>query len=107
MEFGDWLFHKLTFMCVDTENCKNEEETFVVIYNTKSLYVLLHNLCKIENVIKNVHETVWYAINIASNCNDILELINNDFGVSTILLSKEEHLKLNILKRMSDFYTIC
>lgn len=66
--------------------------------NLYRLYMFLHNLRKINKVKNNVNELVWHAINIARNCNDIIDLADNDFGVSDTLLSKEERLKLKILK---------
>lgn len=80
------------------EFCKKYAVNDINDRNLYRLYMFLHNLCKIENVTKNVNDIVWDAINIARNCMDILELADNDFGISTILLSKEERLKLNILK---------
>lgn len=62
--------------------------------NLYRLYMFLHNLRKAGNV----NGLVGDAIKIARSCIDILNLVDNNFDVSTKLLSKEEELKLTILK---------
>lgn len=81
------------------EYCKRRAIEDAEDRNLYRLYMFLHNLCKIGNVAKNVNDLVGDAIKISRNCNDILELVDKDLGISGIILSKEERIKLDILKR--------
>lgn len=81
------------------EYCKRRAIDDADDRNLYRLYMFLHNLCKIGNVAKNVNDLVGDAIKISRNCNDILELVDKDLGISGIILSKEERIKLDILKR--------
>lgn len=68
--------------------------------NLLRLYQYLHNLARIDNVKKAVNDLVFDAINIAKSCEDIIKLIdeNLQWNISNMLLTKEERLKLEILK---------
>lgn len=81
------------------EYCKRRAIEDAEDRNLYRLYMFLHNLCKIRNVAKNVNDLVGDVIKISRNCNDILELVDKDLGISGIILSKEERIKLDILKR--------
>ena len=62
------------------------------------LYQFVHNLARIDNVRKAVNELVYDAILIAKSCKDIIEVLEDKISVSTTILSKEEKLKLEIVK---------
>lgn len=64
--------------------------------------MFLHNLTKVSNVSKNPADLVYDAIQIAKNCEDIIELTDKDLNISRTLLSDEEKKKLSILKENID-----
>lgn len=72
--------------------------------NLLRFYKFIQNLSRIGNVGKSVNDLVFDAVQIANKCRDIIELIDdgNDSGISDILLSKEEKIKLAILKESAN-----
>lgn len=78
------------------EYCKRWKIENAADRNLYRLFMFVHNLRKIRRIRDDA--PVDQAIIIARNCNDILELTDNDLNISPTILSKEELLKLNILK---------
>ena len=66
--------------------------------NLLRLYQFLHNLTRIDNVSKAVNEIVQDAIFIAENCEDIICMLDCKDKVSQTIATKEEILKLEILR---------
>lgn len=68
------------------------------------LYKFLENLVRIDGIRKDVNTIVDDAVRLARRCRDIAKLSEgqNAAGISTIILSKEELLKMTILKDCID-----
>lgn len=62
------------------------------------LYQFVHNLARIDNVRKSVNELVYDAICLSKSYEDIIEVLEDKISISTTILSKEEKLKLDIVK---------
>ena len=61
------------------------------------LYKFLENLKRIGNVIKSIRELVFDAIQVGRK-KDLVDLLQTGSGISSTILTKEENLKLSILK---------
>lgn len=66
--------------------------------NLLRLYQFLRNLRRIENVSKNVNTLVKDVIRIAKDCKDVVSIIDRNLSISGSILTKEEELKLRIVK---------
>lgn len=90
-------FHILPLIayCI-TWNVKSPDDR-----NLLRLYEFLHNLSRIDNVKKSVNSLVYDVIQLAITSRDIIDIIDDSTlcnTISSIILSEEEKLKLNILK---------
>lgn len=73
--------------------------------NLFRLYKFLQNISRIDNVSKNVNDLVFDAIQIAHNCQDLIDLTGNqeiESIISKTILTEEEIRKLTILKENPD-----
>ena len=66
------------------------------------LFKFLENLVRIDRVTKAVNDVVFDAIQLARTCRDVADYPANSSGISKIILSDEEMLKLKTLKNSGE-----